>query len=138
MLHHDAPDSAGVLHILTVFPLIPPQLREILMGSNWNIYETHGVRDAELFLHSRQAQVILCHCSLADGSWKDILACISDLPAPPRLIVTSETTDEFLWAEVLNLGGYDVIAQPFWEPEVVRTLNSALRRSTPASSATPS
>src|SRR5690242_4067707 len=50
------------------------------------------------------------------------------MPSPPRLIVTSETADEFLWAEVLNLRGYDVIAQPFWESEVVRTLSLALRR----------
>ena len=80
------------------------------------------------FLSTRRAPVILCHCAFAGGSWKDILEYISVLPCPHRLVVTSETADDFLWAEVLNLGGYDVIAQPLWEPEVARTLSSALRR----------
>jgi DNA-binding response OmpR family regulator len=106
------------------------------MESNWNIHEAHDVQDVEQFFRSGRAEVILCHSSLADGSWKDILERVSDLPSPPHLVVTSETADEFLWAEVLNLGGYDVIAQPFWKPEVVRTLNSALwRRTGPAAAA---
>ena len=31
------------------------------------------------------------------------------------------------WAEVLNIGGYDVLAKPFREPEVRHTLEWALR-----------
>jgi DNA-binding response OmpR family regulator len=114
--------------VLTVFLVTPPHLREILNGLNWKIYEAHDVRDVVKFLSARRPPVILCHCSFAGGSWKDILEHISVLPHPPQLIVTSETADDVLWAEVLNLGGYDVIAQPFWEPEVARTLSSALRR----------
>src|SRR5579871_6256984 len=134
MLHTDGPGNAATFQILTVFPLIPPKLREILTESNWNIYEAHGVRDVEQFFRCGRAEVILCHSSFSDGSWKDILERAAALPCPPQLVVTSETADDFLWAEVLNLRGYDVIGQPFWEPEVVRTLSSALRRWTnPAS-----
>jgi hypothetical protein len=43
--------------------------------------------------------------------------------------VTSSCADEYLWAEVLNLGGFDVIAQPF-NPEELRhiLLSACLRR----------
>ena len=47
------------------------------------------------------------------------------MPLPPKLIVTCRLADERLWAEVLNLGGFDVLAQPFYAREVVRSVNSA-------------
>jgi DNA-binding response OmpR family regulator len=43
------------------------------------------------------------------------------------LIVCSRLADERLWAEVLNLGGYDVLAIPFHAGEVEHTVNAACR-----------
>ena len=40
--------------------------------------------------------------------------------APPNLIVFSRLADERLWAEVLNLGGFDVLMTPFEPEEVLR------------------
>jgi CheY-like chemotaxis protein len=39
-------------------------------------------------------------------------------PDPPMLIVTSRLADDYLWAEALNLGAYDVLAKPFDASEV--------------------
>jgi len=44
---------------------------------------------------------------------------------PPLLVVTSRKADDTLWSEVLNLGGYDVLAQPYERAEVVRILSLA-------------
>jgi DNA-binding response OmpR family regulator len=44
------------------------------------------------------------------------------------LVVTSRMADEALWAEVLNMGGYDVLAQPLDTEEVTRVIGAALRR----------
>ena len=41
------------------------------------------------------------------------------------LIVTDRLADERLWAEVLNLGGYDLLLKPFDPEEVLRVVNSA-------------
>ena len=41
------------------------------------------------------------------------------------LIVTSRLADASLWAEVLNLGGYDLLAKPFNRQEVRHVLTSA-------------
>lgn len=112
--------------VVTVFPATPVLLREIFHGLKWKILEAQSARDVAHLLSERRVPVILCHCSFADGNWRDLVSCISVLPCPPRLVVTSELADDFLWAEVLNLGGYDVLAQPFRESEVVRTLTSAL------------
>ncbi len=47
---------------------------------------------------------------------------LDGLRVRPNLIVTSRLADEGLWAEVLNLGGYDVLAQPFDAEEVYRVV----------------
>ena len=71
--------------------------------------------------------VVICEARLPDGGWKDILEDLSLLPDPPPLIVTSRFADEHLWAEVLNLGGYDVLLKPFDRQEVFRIVTGALR-----------
>jgi len=51
------------------------------------------------------------------------------------LIVTSRVADARLWAEVLNLGGFDVIAKPFHAPEVLHVLRTvSLQKAGPARS----
>jgi DNA-binding response OmpR family regulator len=55
------------------------------------------------------------------------LAATRQLPHAPRLIVTDRLADEHLWAEVLNLGGHDVLGQPFQVDELLWVLGSAWR-----------
>ena len=64
---------------------------------------------------------------LAPGSWRDLLNNFLLLPDPPVLVVASRLADEYLWAEALNLGAYDVLAKPFDAFEVMRVLGSAWR-----------
>ena len=52
------------------------------------------------------------------------------LAQPPQLIVTSRTADDYLWAEVLNIGGYDVLPQPLERDEVERVVAAARRQYT--------
>ena len=44
------------------------------------------------------------------------------------MIVTDPQADARFWAEALNLGAYDLLAQPFYEPEVRRILYNACTR----------
>ncbi len=52
---------------------------------------------------------------------------LRDRAKPPQLVVTSRQADESLWSEVLNVGGYDVMAQPLDSNEVERVVASAHR-----------
>lgn len=72
--------------------------------------------------------VVICESNLGDGSWKDALDAIRRLASPPLLIVTSVHADEYLWAEALNLGAYDVLAKPFSPAEVTRVVDLACQR----------
>ena len=45
-----------------------------------------------------------------------------------EVIVTDPNADVRFWAEALNLGAYDMLAQPFCETEVRRILSNACSR----------
>jgi DNA-binding response OmpR family regulator len=71
--------------------------------------------------------VVITDSQLPDGRWHDMLRELRRRPADPPLIVASRLADNRLWAEVLNLGGYDVLATPFEAQEVVRSVSPAWR-----------
>jgi hypothetical protein len=50
---------------------------------------------------------------------------MASLSAPPKLIVSSRLADHRLWAEVLNLGGFDLLMTPFENEEVLRVTRAA-------------
>ena len=86
---------------------------------------------AEDFQQARQKlereryDVVLTEADLPDGSWVDVLNFAGWLNSPSAVIVTHPFADDRLWAEVLNLGGYDLLAQPFYISEVQRILSNA-------------
>jgi DNA-binding response OmpR family regulator len=88
------------------------------------VYEASNPREAVALLRKYDIPV-----AIADGGWRDIIDSVASRANPPSVIVTSSFADEALWAEVLNLGGFDVLAQPFDANEVARIAQAALRRS---------
>jgi len=103
-------------------------LRGTLLPSNWTIYVASSAAEAEKVLRQTSVPVILCESELPDGNWKVLLAAVAGLRNPPLLVVTSRLADERLWAEVLNLGGYDVLVKPFNSIEVIRSMSLAWQR----------
>ncbi|MBZ5594723.1 MAG: response regulator [Acidobacteriia bacterium] len=92
--------------------------------------EAHAVRTCQqglAILRERAVSIVICERDLPDGTWKDILQALDTLSDRPYLIVTSRLADDYLWVEVLNLGGYDVLAKPLDHKEVVRAIDSAWR-----------
>ena len=93
------------------------------------ILHSSNCEQASGHLTDSRISVVICEALLPDGNWKDLLARMAQSGAAPVLVVTSNVADESLWAEVLNLGGYDVLAQPFDGEEVARVVRSAVRAS---------
>jgi DNA-binding NtrC family response regulator len=100
-------------------------LRRLLARARWETREAYCCREAVAKIAEQNPDVFLYEASLSDWNWKDLLEALSRRVNPPCLIVTSRLADEYLWAEVLNLGGYDVLAKPFDAEEVCRVVRLA-------------
>jgi hypothetical protein len=79
-------------------------------------------------LRFHQIPVVVCNSDVMPGAWRQLLEQSKELPAPPSVIVASRLADEYLWAEALNLGAYDVLAKPLVAVEVTGVLDLALLR----------
>ena len=101
------------------------RLRAIFQHTNWIIHEASCCESALKFLSRNPVAVVVCERRLSDGCWKDLLDRVNTLKNPPLVVVTGYDADESLWAEVLNLGGYDVLARPFERSEVTRIISLA-------------
>ena len=72
--------------------------------------------------------VILTEASLPDGEWLDVLHLVRESPRELEVIVTDPQADARFWSKALNLGAYDLLTQPFYEPEVRRIVGNACSR----------
>ena len=87
-----------------------------------------GVQQACAQLRQSEYEVVLTEAALPDGNWLDVLHAARKHPAGLEVIVTDPHADARFWAEALNLGAYDLVSQPFYEPEVRRILYNACTR----------
>ncbi len=119
--------GASVPGALVIGPLDPDLilLFRILSDEDWNFYWYRTCTDALEGLNKKPVSVVICDRALLDGTWKDVLERLHSLVRPPPLIVTATAAYERLWADVLNLGGFDVLVKPFDRDEVRRIVSSA-------------
>jgi DNA-binding response OmpR family regulator len=102
-------------------------LRHLFRQSRWNLFRARNRRHAAEILQGNRVQVVISDCDLPGFDWRELLDALRAFPQPPLLVVTARLADESLWAEVLNRGGYDVLAQPLDREEVTRVMSAATR-----------
>jgi DNA-binding response OmpR family regulator len=98
-------------------------LNLVFSASNWKLQSVHDSEAARFLMSQETIPVVICN--LRNCDWKALLEAGAQLPHPPKLIVSSRLMDEHTWAEVLNLGGHDVLATPFDAREVFRSVSMA-------------
>ena len=103
-------------------------LHDVCRNSGWKLIEARDRRHAMKVLERKPVHVVIAEADLPNWKWNNILGDLRRLPQTPQLIVTSRTADDYLWAEVLNLGGHDVLPQPLQRDEVERVVAAARRQ----------
>ncbi len=127
---NNATPSTAIGLVLTVSSLEEDHicLRRILRGSRPLAQRVQSCQQALASIRAGNISVLICETDLPDGSWKDVLSGLAAETTAPPLIVASRLADDHLWAEVLNLGGYDVLSKPFVAAEVLWAVDGANRR----------
>jgi len=115
-----------VQNLLSIGPDVEDHddLHRIITDVNWRITTAETLYDALNTLTLERFAVIFCEETLEDGSWTDLL----HQPGEAPVVVTSRLADARLWGEVLNVGGYDVLAKPYRSREVLHLLRTITLR----------
>lgn len=123
----DRPDAAVSVLAVGEFENDRTLLREIFQAAGWRLFEARDRRRAMQFLERNPVHVVLAESELPNWNWKKIFYDLRRLAQPPQLVVASRTADDYLWSEVLNIGGYDVLPQPLERDETERVIAAARR-----------
>jgi two-component system response regulator PilR (NtrC family) len=105
-----------------------PRLSRMLKALPLAIYHAESLTQARTKLQQEDFDLILTEAALPDGKWQDALRLARESPQELEVIVTDPHADARFWAEALNLGAYDLLTQPYYEPEVRRILYNACSR----------
>ena len=100
-----------------------------------HLEHARSLQQARDKLELDEYDVVLTEAALPDGRWLDVLHLVRDSSREPQVIVTDAHADARFWAEALNMGAYDLLAQPFYQPEVQRILYNACNRQASSASA---
>ena len=101
-------------------------LQRILGFPEWEVRVVRDLRSLNAAVRACSCGVVITDTRLLDGhSWKDVLDDLEGAWIRPQLIVADRLANEALWAEVLNLGAYDLLATPFEPTEVQRVVSLA-------------
>ena len=107
-------------------------LQRIIGPCRWELQWTSACGEAiDVFRRTRPA-IVICDRDLMDGDWRGLWDILAREPKPPMFIVASRLADDALWAEVLNVGGYDLLLKPFRAEEVIRMVHAAAMETPPA------
>jgi len=103
-------------------------LQSLFREQGWKLYGAASLESALKLLRQGVASVVITEKDLPIGNWKDVLGAVLRLSSSPLVVVSSLHADEYLWAEALNLGVYDVLAKPIDRMEAIRVFTSAWMR----------
>jgi DNA-binding response OmpR family regulator len=96
--------------------------RAIVDSSRRLVVNVPDLIGAQAVIDRFHPRLVVCDTEIEGrGSWRDLLEGPDGTPRF-ALIVVSPQADEALWAEVLNLGGSDVLEKPFAVEKVKRVL----------------
>lgn len=126
ILHKQAAPAARVA-VLAVLPFESDRthVRSIATREGWELALASDCRAALALLGTGGFPIILCDRDLPDPDWRDALKTLSAAGSQHCVILASAVNDSYLWQEVVQNGGYDVVTKPLLDAEVVAVVRRA-------------
>jgi hypothetical protein len=110
-------------HEVRVVALVPAEMQEALRLQLAPIGVTidfigNAMELSQEALRRSLYHVALLPAALPDNGWWSLWGEITLLYPRPEILVYAQTASFQLWSGVLEVGGYDVIIEPFTEEEI--------------------
>lgn len=100
-------------------------LADILNREHWQTICASTVNQCREVLARRNVTLVFCERQLPDGTYCDVLNFIRSSNVNVPVVVTSRLADWNEYFEVLNEGGFDLIATPCYATEAIRVARRA-------------
>jgi DNA-binding NtrC family response regulator len=118
-----APSAVGTALILaTARGEDSAALRVALEGSPWSLETAGNIALTASALAHTPVPIVLYDRDLPGPPWQEAFDALGSVRKHVALILLSNVSDPYLWDEVLQHGGFDVLTRPFRKAEVLSLL----------------
>lgn len=100
-------------------------LQRLAADENWIMLWAHCSARAREIIATHSVLVVICDRDLPQEDWKHVFDELSGLRPLPCLLLASEVADDYLWREVVQHGGFEILTRPFEDDKVVRMIRFA-------------
>ncbi|AFZ67807.1 response regulator transcription factor [Deinococcus peraridilitoris] len=107
-------------------PHLGPLLRDYL-SADYQVHHSPTIRDAQGWLGTHSAQLILLDLNLPDGDGLDLVSALRQYSSTPVLILSARSAVQER-VSGLNAGADDYLTKPFAMPELDARISALLRR----------
>jgi DNA-binding NtrC family response regulator len=120
-------DSEPIVRVLALVPAeMRSQIRRQLASLGVVIdFVSKAAEVSQLALSRQSYHVALLPAVLPDNGWWSLWGEIALLNPRPEILVYAQKATFELWSGVLEIGGFDVIAEPFTEEELQWAISRA-------------
>ena len=121
------PGSPSQVNVLLVSPSDSDRLvlSGLLAGTPWRVLHAHTCGEAAAILSSTIVPVIIRDHDCCQLGCEHAVRCSLAGPYPAPLVIAAESPDYRLWEDVIDGGGFEVIAKPFRAEAVTKVLEFA-------------
>ena len=100
-------------------------LADMALRKQIDVRFADSCNEAHALAHQLKAPVVLCDRDSQAGEWRELVKTLAAIRQRPSVVLASQVVDEYLWREVIRNGGYDVLAKPLREDDVLRSVRLA-------------
>jgi DNA-binding NtrC family response regulator len=98
------------------------ELKALLWDAPWELTEVAQLEEAAGALKSAPAPILLFDRDTAGEVWQEALKRLIKVRRNACIVLLSSVADQYLWEEVVQHGGFDVLARPFRKEHLLSTL----------------
>ena len=100
-------------------------LHRVAEERGWTLLWAHSCEAALNVLSNYVVPIVIYDRDLPGEEWKTALRRLSVHGQPVCILLASSVSDEYLWREVVQHQGFDVLPKPFQAERLVRMVNVA-------------
>ncbi len=123
----DAEDRESQIRVLAVTHDASgwPALVEAAGRCGWALFWADSCSSALATLTQQVIPVVICDRDLPGDDWRSVVTRITALRQPVSILLASSVADDYLWRELVQHHGFDVVPKPFQPERLIRAVNSA-------------
>ena len=95
-------------------------LQILLQNTKWSVVRASSLVEVSRFRGCSVSPVILVDSQFQSSDWRTTVASLLDSPTTQCIILLSDISDPYLWRELVQHGGFDILARPLDRHEVLQ------------------